>query len=153
MTTIYAGDYQDYKQQYCRESAVWVVSRYKFTATPTVNDVVVFFIKNHYGWYVADWWVSCEQVDTNESPTVTFNIGYLNSGSTAVDTTSGYCWVTGTTALGRAASPNTSLLRAPDAMCQAFNVGRHIGVEATNVGATAAWTNKWMYFGALWVPL
>jgi hypothetical protein len=140
----------DTRHYYKRRELVpgWVVSTYKFSGTPSLNDTIEFFSANHHGLYVADWFIGMEQCDTNGAPTLTISIGLLATNGLTVDTTTGYRWVTNSAALGRTAAP--SLLRATDAYPMFTPVpSRRIGIEFTGNAATAAFTGKHIYMGVL----
>jgi hypothetical protein len=140
----------DTRLDYIRRDIVpgWVVSRYRFTGTPALNDTIEFFGANWHGLYVADWFIGMQQCDTNGAPTLTLSVGILASNGLTVDTSTGYRWVQDSTSLGRTAAP--SLLRAADAYPMFTPVpARRIGIEITTAAATAAFTDKWIHMGVL----
>jgi len=130
----------------------WRVARHQFTGTPTVNDCFEMFGANLQGYYIDDWWVSMDQVDSNGAPTVTWDIGLINSGGTAIQTIGGFQWASGVTTLGRTARP--SRVRDVDSVCQTWpGSGNRIGLCMTTGAATAAFTNKWVRMGLLLCPM
>lgn len=160
--SICATAAQDY---WCRRAPGWVVSEHMFDATnPTNESCAVMFKAPTNGFRVADWWVTCEQIDGHAStPTLVMKVGLLNNSTTPTGLFKE--WEQSSALLGRGKRDGTdgltgtvinpiTLSRNLDGLCaHGYNYpGYDIGVHISNVAATASQNYKKLIMGVLFAP-
>lgn len=134
------------------KGAVTIYNEMVFGATaPTTGDVIdLFYNKTLSGFYVLDWWVWMEQVDTNATPTVAFNIG-MSSDGTSISGTAGLRWESNVTTLGRTSLPSRHRASTGNCLLSSGHAGR-VGLQLTVAPATPAWNGKKVGMGIILAP-
>ena len=94
--------------EWLRRAPGLVVVEHVFTSTTfTTSDCIVFFKAPFTFLRPAKWFVTCEQLDTNGAPTLTFDVGILNSTTNPTGTNPSYTWAVNVSTLGRATPSST----------------------------------------------
>lgn len=120
------------------------------TANLALNDTLIFLSSNNFGLAIRDWTIVMPQVDTSGSPTVTFDIGFINQAGTDIE--SGLGWETGLT-IGRAAAGDFKRATAAAHQTVSRGRGRRIGLKVSAAPATPAFSGRTVTVGLLLSPI
>ena len=141
-----------YNSEWLAKAPGLVVVEHKFVSTAwNTSTCIVFFKAPSLFLRPAAWFVCAEQFDSDVAPTLTFDIGTLNSTTTPTAVTT--AWATGVTTLGRA--PTCSRVEDSSGVCGLSRSSslNDIGVRVATTAATAVPpTNLKMWMGIYWVP-
>lgn len=122
----------------------WFWTEIALTANLALHDTLVFMSSNNNGWAFRSWQIAMPQLDTNASPTLLFDIGFINNTGNLLEP--GLEWEQNL-AIGRTAGNALINPATSNHMMISRGRGRRIGLHVAAAAATPVFAGKVIHLG------